>query len=110
MEFAKYGSLKEFKKIETDNQKIQNNIIKIKNFFFSLLYNYPTLSKNEIIPENLNNIINILKDIKNNSITKAYSYSEQNIKEKNSLFEPLFQYLPLLLAISVYNQIKNYLI
>ena len=39
--------LKELKQIEKDEEKKKNDIIKVKNFFYSLLYKYPNLSKND---------------------------------------------------------------
>jgi hypothetical protein len=41
----KYFTLKELKIIQTEEEKIKNEIIKVKNFFYALLYHYPTLSK-----------------------------------------------------------------
>ena len=61
-------TLKELKKMETEEQKIENDIIKVKNFFYALLYNYQTLSKNEFKVENFTDIINILLELKLNQV------------------------------------------
>ena len=87
-------SLKELKKIETEEEKTQNNIIKVKNFLFSFLYNFPTLNKNDFIQCNLNNIINLLKEIKDKS--DLNSNIGQTITQMNPLLDSLLQNLPLL--------------
>ena len=40
-------SIKELQKTQTDSETMQNNIIKVKNFFCNLLYNYRTLVKTD---------------------------------------------------------------
>ena len=89
-----YFSLKEMKNIKTEEENIQNNIIKVKNFLFSFLYNFPTLNKNDFIQDNLNNIINLLKEIKDKSDLNS------NIAQKTApispLLDSLLQNLPLL--------------
>ena len=90
-----YFTLKELKKIETDEQQIQNNLIKVKNFFFSFLYNNPTLNINDYNKDNLNDIISILKEIKNISNTNPYIYYEQNSKT-NTFLDKLLGYIPIL--------------
>ena len=93
----KYFNIKELKKIETDLEKTQNNIIKTKNLLCALLYNYPTLNKNEFINEYLNNIniINILKEMKNQSKINSFDCSTQNIEDSNIL-KKLSKILPIL--------------
>ena len=57
-------SIKELKKTQTDSEIMQNNIIKVKNFFCNLLYNYRTLVKtdfNEGTTTNTNEILTELK-------------------------------------------------
>ena len=90
-----YFNIKELKIIETDLDKKENNIIKAKNLLCDLLYNYPSLNKKEFINENLKDIINILKGIKNHSNINSYNYSEQNTENSNIL-KKLIQYLPIL--------------
>ena len=89
-------SIKEIKKIETEEDEIKNNIIKIKNFFFSFLYNFPTLNKNNFIKDNLNNIISILKEIKDNSNLNENIFEEQNMNKMSPLLDSLLQHLPVL--------------
>ena len=40
-------SIKEIKNITDEETMMKNNIIKVKNFFFSLLYNYHKLVKTD---------------------------------------------------------------
>ena len=93
-----YFSLKEIKTKETltEEKAIQNNIIKVKNYFFSFLYNFPTLNKNDFNQENLSNIINILKEIKENSNLNSNIYENQNIAKINPMLDSLIQFLPIL--------------
>ena len=56
----KHFSIKELKIIESYEEILQNNVIKVKNLFCVLLYNYPNLNKNEFIKEKLNNTTNIV--------------------------------------------------
>ena len=86
-------TLKELKKIENNQQEIQNNKIRVKNLFCSLLYKYKTLLKNNYKPENLSNIINILTELKNHSNTN----SSLNIDNKYIIkwyLDSLIQNLP----------------
>ena len=90
-------SLKELKIIDDDMKRIENNIIKAKNNFCSLLYNYPTLNKNEFKSENLKKVINILKEIKSFSKGNSFVKSEQSIPNSESFLNKLLQqYLPIL--------------
>ena len=75
-EHKNYFSLKELKVIETEEEKIQNNIIKIKNCFYALLYNLEMISKNNLKKENLGDVINILKEL--NKQTKMNSSDINN--------------------------------
>ena len=90
----KHFSIKELKIIESYEEILQNNVIKVKNLFCALLYNYPNLNKNEFIKEKLNNTINILKEIKNNSNANSFISSEQI--DSNSILNSLFKYIPIL--------------
>ena len=89
-------SIKEIKKIEKEEDEVKNNIIKMKNFFFSFLYNFPTLNKNNFIKDNLSNIINILTEIKENSNLNENIFEEQKINVRNPTLDSLLQYLPVL--------------
>ena len=67
-------NLKELKTIENEIQKIENNKIKIENFFFCLLFNYQKLSKNNFNTDKISDLINILKEFKNQvSISSIYT-------------------------------------
>ena len=59
-----YFSLKELKDIKNDEENIQNNIIKIKNYLNTLLYNYRTLVKTDFEEGTAFNLINILRELK----------------------------------------------
>ena len=101
-----YFSLKELKVIENEIQRDENNIIKAKNNLCSLLYNYPTLNKNEFNCENLKNIISILKEIKNFSNGNSFINSEQNITNSESVLNILLEdYLPIIEKRNISNNI-----
>ena len=90
-----YFSLKEIKKVETEEQEIQNNIIKVKNFFYSFLYNFQILNKNDYNQENLKDIKSILLEIKNN-INLNSSINNQKVVKLNPFLESMLEYLPIL--------------
>ena len=90
----KHFTLKELKIIQTDEDKKKNNIIKVKNFFYSLLYNYPTLSKYNYKEEQLYSIINILNELKIHSYTNSSIYMDKNYIPSNWYINSLIQYLP----------------
>ena len=69
-----YFSIKELGEINNKENVIKNNIIKVKNFFCSLLYHYPTLLKENFSKKNMNNLIDFLKELKKNS--SFYIYQE----------------------------------
>ena len=56
-------SLKELKTVITDEQITKNNIIKVKNFFCSLLYNYNKLVKTDFDEGTTENTEKILKEL-----------------------------------------------
>ena len=89
----KYFNLKELKQIESEEQKIENNIIKVKNFFFALLYNYEPLSKNIFKEGKLSDIISILKELKKHPNIISYIDNNNNIPS-NWYINSLLQYLP----------------
>ena len=57
-------SIKELKKTETQEEINKNNIIKVKNFFANLLYNFRTLVKTDFDQGSLNDTSQILTEIK----------------------------------------------
>ena len=56
-------SIKELKTIQNEEALIENNIIKVKNFFCSLLYNYNKLVKTDFDEGTTDNTENILKEL-----------------------------------------------
>jgi len=59
-----YFSLKELKKTSNEEEVIQNNIIKVKNFFSALLCNYMDLVKKDFNENSISNVKDILKELK----------------------------------------------
>ena len=91
----RYFNLKEFKKIENEEQKIQNKIIKVKNYLCSLLYNNQILSLNNFNKEKLSDITNILEELKNQLKQKSNFIDKEYIPSKWYI-DSLLQYLPAL--------------
>ena len=60
----KYFNLPEMKDMKNDEENQQNNIIKVKNFFCTILYNYRMLVKTDFEEEKIENTISILKELK----------------------------------------------
>ena len=63
----KFFNIKETNKqeeIKDDDENIKNKIIKIKNFFSTILYNYRMLVKTDFEEDKLSNTIDILKELK----------------------------------------------
>ena len=63
----KYFNIPEKNKSESPNgeeENVQNKIIKVKNFFCIILYNYRMLLKTDFEEDKLGNTINILKELK----------------------------------------------
>ena len=56
-------SIKELKTIQNDEEMTKNNIIKVKNFFCSLLYNYNKLVKTDFDEGTTENTEKILKEL-----------------------------------------------
>ena len=54
----------EFKRVENETEIIQNNIIRVKNYICSILYNYQNLTKKDFSKNNINDTKSILNDIK----------------------------------------------
>ena len=89
-----YFTLKELKKIETEEQRIENNLIKVKNLFYALLYYYRLLSKNEFKSENLYDIISILKELKTHQNLNNSFYQENSFIPIDWYINSLLKYLP----------------
>ena len=104
-----YFNLEELKVIETIEEKEQNQIIKIKNFFFALLYNYPIISKTEFNKEKMNDILNILNELKNNSYLNSSVYMENKSIPLNWYINSLIQYLPQMTEIYKENNYEKFL-
>ena len=90
----KYFTLKELKIVQTDEEKTQNKIIKVKNFFYALLYNYPTLSKYIFKEEKLFDMINILNELKNHSFKNTSINFDSNYIPFDWYINSLIHYLP----------------
>ena len=61
---APYFRLKESKKASNEEEIMKNNIIKVKNFFSALLSNYIELVKNDFNENSIQNVKDILKELK----------------------------------------------
>ena len=59
-----YFSLKELKQTSNEEEVMQNNIIKVKNFFSALLCNYMDLAKKDFNENSISNVKDILKELK----------------------------------------------
>ena len=57
-------TLKELQQTQNENERQKNNVIKIKNFLSSLLYNYRTLVKTDFDEGTTLNTIKILRELK----------------------------------------------
>jgi hypothetical protein len=57
-------SIKELKDIQNNEENIQNNLIKVKNYLNTLLYNYRTLVKTDFEEGTTFDLKNILKELK----------------------------------------------
>ena len=57
-------NIKELNDIKNNDENIQNNIIKVKNYLNTLLYNYRTLVETDFEEGTTSNLINILKELK----------------------------------------------
>ena len=104
-----YFNLKELKVIDSKEEREQNKIIKVKNFFFALLYNYPKISKTDFNKDQMNDILNILKELKNNSYLNFSSYMENKGIPLNWYINSLIHYLPKLPEIYRENNYEKFL-
>ena len=89
-----YLTLKEFTKIENEEQNSNNNIIKIKNFFFALLYHYPILIKNNFSEDRITNLTSLLRELKNNLYFNSSIYTAKQHIPFKWYIDSLIQYLP----------------
>ena len=94
--YNQYFNIKELKKIKTNTEKTLNDIIKVKNLFCALLYNYPNLSKYNYKNGNYSNIINILKELKNSIYINSTFYTNNNPNHINWYIDTIIHYLSLL--------------
>ena len=77
----------------TEEQIVENNVIKIQNFLCNLLYNYRNLNINDFSKESINGTINILKELIK-FLKKGSFISDENIPSDwyaNSLITMLTQ-------------------
>ena len=73
----KYFSLPELKNLKNDEDNMKNNIIKVKNFFCIILYNYRMLVKTDFEEGKTEKIISILTEL------KQFMKSSNNVIDKN---------------------------
>jgi len=85
--------IKELKNFETDEEKKKNDIIKVKNFFYSLLYKYPNLSKNDFELNKFNNLENLLKEFKKKSYMNSLLYMNDNSVPYKWYIDSIMEYL-----------------
>ena len=105
----KYFSLKELKVIESNEEKIQNTINRVKNLFVAYLYNCEKLSKNNFKRENLENILAILKQSKNNILFKYSLNLDTNYISSSWYLDSIIQNLPRLPKTYIENDYKKLL-
>ena len=87
-------SIKELKKTETDAQTQKNNIIKVKNLFSGLLYNYRNLVKTDFNEGTTGNTFKILKELK--KFMKSSNYIIDGSIPSEWYVDSLFECLKLL--------------
>ena len=87
-------SIKELKKTETDAETQKNNIIKVKNLFSGLLYNYRNLVKTDFNEGTTGNTFKILKELK--KFMKSSNYIIDGSIPSEWYVDSLFECLKLL--------------
>ena len=87
-------SIKELKKTETDVEIQKNNIIKVKNLFSGLLYNYRNLVKTDFNEGTTTNTFKILKELK--KFMKSSNYIIDGSIPSEWYVDSLFECLKLL--------------
>ena len=99
-------SIKELKKTETEEEISKNNIIKVKNFFSNLLYNFRALVKTDFEQGTLNDTSQILKEIK--KYIKSSDFVIDGSIPSEWYASSLLEYLKKL-PVPFLNILKNYL-
>ena len=90
----KHFILKELKEIETEEQKNENYKIKVKNYFYSLLYSYQLISKGEYKEDKLSDIISILKELRAHPNLITFIDMNDKYIPLNWYIDSLLRYLP----------------
>ena len=98
-----YFTIKELREINSQENIIKNNLIKVKNFFCSLLYYYPNLLKENFSKKNMSNLLDFLKELKKNS--SFYKYQE--CIPYKWYIDSLIQYLPRLPKVYIENNFQK---
>ena len=83
--------IKEMKEIKNDEEMVQNNIIRVKNFFFSLLYNYNELVKTDFEEGKTENTEKILEEL--NIFMKSSNYVMDNSIPSEWYVKSILEYL-----------------
>ena len=84
-------SIEELKTIKSDEELIQNNIIKVKNFLCSLLYNYNRLIKTDFDEGTTENTESILKEL--NKFMKSSNFVVDKSIPSEWYVKSLLEYL-----------------
>ena len=84
-------TIKELKKTNSPEEIEKNNIIKVKNFFSSLLYNYRKLIKTDFDQGTISNTVDILKILK--TYIKSSNYVVDNSIPSEWYVDSLLDYL-----------------
>ena len=105
-------TIKELKKTETEEEIMENNIIKVKNFFCNLLYNYRTLIKTDFNEGSTNTTNDILTELK--KFIKSSDFVIDGTIPSEWYVSSLFEYLKKIPeeltkndCRELYNQIEN---
>ena len=86
-----YFSIKELKVIPDEESMIKNNIIKVKNFFCSLLYNYHKLAKTDFDEGTTDNTVSILNEL--NIFMKSSNFIMDGSIPSEWYVKSIFEYL-----------------
>ena len=84
-------NLKEMKEIKNEEEMVKNNIIRVKNFFFSLLYNYHKLVKTDFDEGTTENTEKILTEL--NIFMKSSNFVMDNSIPSEWYVKSLLEYL-----------------
>ena len=91
IERKKYFSLAELKELKDEKSITQNNIIKVKNFFFRLLCNYHKLVKTDFDEGTTENTEKILKEL--NMFMKSSNFVMDNSIPYEWIVKSILEYL-----------------